>query len=49
MVKDYHERCQLLWCKFTTLGASLLYPFNADHCWVRNVKDMSKNKVWCRN
>jgi len=23
--------------------------FNTNHCWVRSVKDMSKNKFWCRN
>jgi len=30
-------------------GYSGIISFNANHCWVRNVKDMSKNKFRCHN
>jgi len=29
--------------------APSIVSFNANRCWIRNVKNMSKNKFWCRN
>jgi len=43
--QDVHKLPQ----KRMSQKSPILYPLNADHCWVRNVKDMSKNNFWCRD